>query len=185
MLCCAIVQSAGVSYKLRSLCYSTLANLSLQSHLALPVSCAELLNLMRRADCTPACTRQVVGDRSALENDKTLTSSNIHLEETGRASLDGGVLDTKWSESPLDDGAAVLACATSTGRLALYALGVSTEANGEGCGNTGGISALSSSDAGESLLLSLDWSQGNYGDAKVLSFGFCLECNALFHPELV
>lgn len=86
------------------------------------------------------------------------------LEEAATASLDGGVLDAKWSQHPADDGSAVLACATSTGRLVLYSLrnvdGV-VEERAE-------LRQVASSDADDSLLLSLDWSRGAVTSAKVL-----------------
>lgn len=113
-------------------------------------------------------TWQLVGERSVLGSDDS-SSSNISLDEAGRASLDGGVLDTKWSETPIRNGAAVLACATSTGRLAVYALAASAEANEQRSGEreAGQITPLSSSDGAECLLLSLDWSRGCLGEAKV------------------
>lgn len=84
------------------------------------------------------------------------------LEESARVSLDGGVLDAKWSQHALDNGSAVLACTTSTGRLALYTL------RDAGMGEEhAAFQQWASSDKGDSLLLSLDWSQGNIADAKV------------------
>lgn len=98
-----------------------------------------------------------------------------HLKEEARASLDGGVLDAKWSQQPLDSsGAAVLAFATSTGRLVLYSLSAGSdggeEEEEENKGDDGGcveFQQLASSDAGDSLLLSLDWSGEVLADAKV------------------
>lgn len=110
-------------------------------------------------------------DRSIPEGNDTLSSGAVRLCEAGKASLDGGVLDSKWSQSSLDDGGAILACATSTGRLALYALHCASDTDGEHGeerrADGGGLSLLSRSDAADSLLLSLDWSRGSYGDAKV------------------
>lgn len=76
--------------------------------------------------------------------------------------MDGGVLDTKWLEHPLDNGAAVLACATSVGRVVLYTLrdeGEDAEAKFQMVSSSNGDSDM--------LLLSLDWSGGTYADAKV------------------
>lgn len=87
------------------------------------------------------------------------------LEQAGSASLDGGVLDAKWSEEACEDGAAVLACATSTGRLCWYSLDDVGEADVNGAGAE--LRLLATSDAQDSLLLSLDWSRGMVADAKV------------------
>lgn len=85
------------------------------------------------------------------------------LAKAASVSLDGGVLDAKWSEHPLEGGAvAVLACATSTGRLAFYTLR-DTGADG------GDVEFLEMASSGvrDSLLLSLDWSRGSFADGKV------------------
>lgn len=78
------------------------------------------------------------------------------------------MLDAKWCQQPLalgSSGAALLACATSTGRLGLYTLAVADA--GEGVGECAQLQHSSSSDAEDSLLLSLDWSGGAIADAKV------------------
>lgn len=86
------------------------------------------------------------------------------LEEAATASLDGGVLDAKWSQHPADDGSAVVACVTSTGRLVLYSL-----RNADGVvGERAELQQVASSDVDDSLLLSLDWSRGTVASAKVL-----------------
>lgn len=87
-------------------------------------------------------------------------------------SLDGGVLDSKWSPQPLTDssGAAVLACATSTGRLALYKLcapGAGKQEEQEESREGTELRQLSCSDKKDNLLLSLDWSRGGMANAKV------------------
>lgn len=86
------------------------------------------------------------------------------LEEAATASLDGGVLDAKWSQHPADDGSAVMACVTSTGRLVLYSL-----RNADGVvGERAELQRVASSNFDDSLLLSLDWSRGTVANAKVL-----------------
>lgn len=104
---------------------------------------------------------------SAVGEDAPLPSAPVRLQEAAKASLDGGVLDAKWSQRPLEDssGAAVLACATSSGRLVLYAL--STMGACEEETEAAEFRILASSDAGPRLLLSLDWSGGGMEDAKV------------------
>lgn len=92
-----------------------------------------------------------------------------HLEEAATASLDGGVLDAKWSDHPMPDNAAVLACATSTGRLVMYTLREAGAEQGQGLGHAE-LQQLASSGTRESLLLSLDWSRGGMADAKVRTF---------------
>lgn len=65
-------------------------------------------------------------------------------------------------EHPLSDSTAVLACATSIGRLVLY--GIQLQAEGE---DTAQLQMLSTSDDDEVLLLSLDWNGGKSHDSKV------------------
>lgn len=86
------------------------------------------------------------------------------LEEAATASLDGGVLDAKWSHHPADDGSAVLACVTSTGRLVLYSLRKADDVVGE----RAELRQVASSDVEDSLFLSLDWSRGTGSSAKVM-----------------
>lgn len=99
--------------------------------------------------------------------------SSVYLKEAAGVSLDGGVLDAKWCHQPIALGgsdAALLACATSTGRLGLYALSGADAGAGAG-EDVGGCAQLrpfsSSDDAEGTLLLSLDWSGGRVADAKV------------------
>ena len=88
---------------------------------------------------------------------------------------DGGVLDAKWSEEAMHDGAAVLACATSTGRICLYTLNTLGHAGayaGPGADpasekNQAKFGHLTFSEERDCLLLSLDWSGGDIGQAKV------------------
>lgn len=96
----------------------------------------------------------------SVDGDTTGTSE--HLEAVCSLTLDGGLLDTKWSEQLFQNGTAALACATSTGRLALYALCVSAagDAHAE-------LRHLASSDTKEGMLLSLDWSGASAAGAKV------------------
>lgn len=95
-------------------------------------------------------------------------TSAARLKEVATASLDGGVLDAKWSQQPSgSNSTAVLACATSTGRLVLYSLsdgGEGEEQDEEDCVE---FLQLASSDAGDNLLLSLDWNGELLADAKV------------------
>lgn len=83
------------------------------------------------------------------------------------------MLDAKWCQQPValgSSGAALLACATSTGRLGLYTLAVAdadAETSQEVVGECAQLQHSSSSDADDNLLLSLDWSGGGVADAKV------------------
>ncbi|CAN0520918.1 unnamed protein product [Ectocarpus sp. 12 AP-2014] len=103
----------------------------------------------------------------------TAPSSDACLEEAARVSLDGGGLDSKWSPQPLTDssGAAVLACATSTGRLALHTLcapGASMQEEQEESREGAELRQLSCSDKKDNLLLSLDWSGGGVANANIV-----------------
>ncbi|CAM9311498.1 unnamed protein product, partial [Laminaria digitata] len=93
------------------------------------------------------------------------TSPAGYLEEAATAQLDGGVLDAKWSTHPADDGAAVLACVSSTGRLVLYSLSSGAE---DVVGERVELRQVASSDVDDSLLLSLDWSRGTVSSAKIV-----------------
>lgn len=102
--------------------------------------------------------------------------SRACLTEAAGVSLDGGVLDAKWCQQPIALGgsdAALLACATSTGRLGLYTLSFSLPSSryaadaGDDAQECAQLQHSSSSDASDSLLLSLDWSGGGIADAKV------------------
>jgi len=79
------------------------------------------------------------------------------------------VLDAKWCQQPVpvgSSGAGLLACATSTGRLAFYTLSVTDPANERG-EETTEFQRSCFSEASDNLLLSLDWSGGGIEDAKV------------------
>eukprot|EP00903_Cladosiphon_okamuranus_P018064 g16625.t1 len=102
-------------------------------------------------------------------------TSCARLQEAARVSLDGGVLDAKWCQEPVALGSsgaasALLACATSTGRLGLYTLSVDAADNdaGQDVGGCARLQHSSSSDDDDSLLLSLDWSGGGIADAKIV-----------------
>ncbi|CAM9803774.1 unnamed protein product [Discosporangium mesarthrocarpum] len=101
-------------------------------------------------------------DMESLGQGMSLPSGRI--EETGRISLDGGVLDCKWRPRPLD-GCAIIACATSTGRLTMHSLCRSDVPQDPVV-----FQNLSASAGGGSLLLSLDWSKGAaaFGEAQVI-----------------
>ncbi|CAM9192052.1 unnamed protein product [Ectocarpus fasciculatus] len=106
---------------------------------------------------------------------ETAPTSSARLEAAATVSLDGGVLDSKWSPQtfPLTDssGEAVLACATSTGRLALYALrvpGDGDQEEQEESGEGAELRPLSSTEKKDNLLLSLDWSGGEVANAKIV-----------------
>lgn len=127
-----------------------------------PVPCSQLSDTSRRFD-------QLVRDSppppAAAATASDETSPDGYLEEAATAQLDGGVLDAKWSTHPADDGAAVLACVSSTGRLVLYSLSSGAE---DVVGERVELRQVASSDVDDSLLLSLDWSRGTVSSAKVL-----------------
>lgn len=113
--------------------------------------------------------RQLVGNStSPSAHTSSGPPTTFHLKEAASVSLDGGVLDAKWCQQPVgSSGAGVLACATSTGRLVLYTLSVADATNQEEDEARTEFQRSCSSEAGDNLLLSLDWSGGGIQDAKV------------------
>ncbi|CAM9548127.1 unnamed protein product [Choristocarpus tenellus] len=82
------------------------------------------------------------------------------LEEAARISLDGGILDSKWRNDPLGE-SAIIACATSTGRVTLHALRSHADRDAPET-----LETLSTSNPSDRLLLSLDWNEIDTANEK-------------------
>lgn len=111
-----------------------------------------------------------MSDDSSHERHGGLKSAR--LEEAARVSLEAGVLDTKWFQQPLDDGASVLACATSNGQLDLYAFrAADSDGSDDGHdvdGNRAQLDKMASAGGSDdALLLSLDWGGESTDEMKV------------------